>query len=80
MPLNFIRSSCLCKRQKKESEQWKYDIECAGIGSEGTFLIKVWSYEKMDRFPLSKLKRMPYTEFYSKVLQELKDALHKNPS
>lgn len=29
-----------------ETQNWRYDLECAGAGSDGTYLVKVWSYSK----------------------------------
>ncbi len=34
------------KKADKDTETWRYDIECAGTGSDGTYLVKVWSYSK----------------------------------
>lgn len=31
-------------KANRETEQFKYDIECAGNGVQGTYLVKVWSY------------------------------------
>lgn len=30
----------------KDTKAWRYDIECVGNGTEGTYLVKVWSYSK----------------------------------
>ena len=30
----------------KDTQQFRYDIECAGNGAPGTYLVKVWSYSK----------------------------------
>jgi len=32
------------RKADKETAQWRYQVECAGIGKEGTSMIKVWSY------------------------------------
>lgn len=34
------------KKANKDTDKWRYDIECAGTGQDGTFLVKVWSYSK----------------------------------
>lgn len=53
----FMSSSVNAKDDKKNAEQWKYDIECAGAGSEGTFLVKVWSYAKKPNIPTDEMKK-----------------------
>ncbi len=34
------------KKAQADTEAWKYEIECVGIGKPGTKVIKVWSYSK----------------------------------
>jgi hypothetical protein len=34
------------KKAQKDTEAWKYEIECVGIGKPGTKVVKVWSYSK----------------------------------
>ncbi len=34
------------KKADKETAQWRYEIEAAGVGTQGTYQIKVWSYSK----------------------------------
>jgi len=33
-------------KANKDTEQYRYEIECAGNGTQGTYLVKVWSYSK----------------------------------
>lgn len=33
-------------KAQKDTEQFHYDIECAGNGAPGTYLVKVWSYSR----------------------------------
>lgn len=47
----FLFAALLCcplsaqkAKANRETEQFKYDIECAGNGVQGTYLVKVWSY------------------------------------
>lgn len=42
---------------KSVADEWRYDIECAGAGSEGTYLVKVWSYAKKATIPTEIAKR-----------------------
>ncbi len=34
------------KKANKDTEAFRYEIECVGNGAQGTYLIKVWSYSK----------------------------------
>ncbi len=34
------------KKADKDTEQFRYEIECAGNGAQGTYLVKVYSYSK----------------------------------
>lgn len=34
------------KKANNDTQAWKYEIECVGIGKPGTKVIKVWSYSK----------------------------------
>ena len=34
------------KKAQQDTKNWKYEIECVGIGKPGTKVIKVWSYSK----------------------------------
>ncbi len=33
-------------QENKDTDKYRYDLECAGNGSAGTYLVKVWSYSK----------------------------------
>ena len=33
-------------KAKKDTEHYRYELECAGNGVQGTYLIKVWSYSR----------------------------------
>lgn len=37
------------RRANKLTDQWRYELECAGNGQQGTYLVKVWSYSKNQR-------------------------------
>lgn len=34
------------KKANRDTERFRYEIECAGNGVQGTYLVKVWSYSK----------------------------------
>ena len=45
----FILSSCAAARQaraNKDTNQFRYEIECAGNAIQGTYLVKVWTYSR----------------------------------
>ena len=48
-------------RQQKKADQatneWRYEIECAGIGAQGTYLVKVWSYSKKPKVAIEQAKK-----------------------
>ena len=47
--------------QKRKAEQdtknWRYEIEGIGEGKEGTYLVKVWSYNKKDKIAVEQAKK-----------------------
>ena len=45
------------KKADKDTKQWRYDIECAGVGKDGTYLIKVWSYSKRANVALEQAEK-----------------------
>lgn len=45
------------KKADQATEEWRYEIECAGIGTDGTYLIKVWSYSKKGSVAISQAKK-----------------------
>lgn len=42
---------------KDNDVSMRYDIECAGTGAEGTYLIKVWAYSKKNKVETNILKK-----------------------
>lgn len=45
------------KKADKATEEFRYEIECAGIGADGTYLIKVWSYSKKANVAIEQAKK-----------------------
>lgn len=41
----------------KATQEWRYEIECAGVGADGTYLIKVWSYSKKPNVAIEQAKK-----------------------
>ncbi len=53
-----VISNAQAKRKaNKDTEAWRYEIECVGIGTEGTYLIKVWSYSKKPKIAIEQAKK-----------------------
>ncbi len=46
--LGFIATAQPIQRNKAEvaTKEWRYELECAGVGTQGSYLVKVWSYSK----------------------------------
>jgi hypothetical protein len=45
------------KQADKATAEWRYEIECAGVGTDGTYLIKVWSYSKKPNIAITQAKK-----------------------
>lgn len=45
------------KKANKDTVEWRYEIECSGIGSDGTYLVKVWSYSKKPEVAILQAKK-----------------------
>lgn len=45
------------KKADKATEAFRYEIECAGTGTDGSYLIKVWSYSKKGNVALEQAKK-----------------------
>ena len=44
-------------QSNKNTQNWKYEIEAAGTGSQGSYLIKVWSYSKKPVLAIEQAKK-----------------------
>ncbi len=45
------------KKANNDTQAWKYEIECVGIGKPGTKVIKVWSYSKNAKVATGQAKK-----------------------
>lgn len=49
------------KRAKKKADEdtmeWRYEMECEGTGTEGTYLLKVWSFSKKPHVAAEQAKK-----------------------
>ncbi|WP_109434345.1 hypothetical protein [Aquimarina sp. AU119] len=41
------------KLANKDTQEWRYDVECEGIAKQGSKLVKVWSYSKNPKFAVA---------------------------
>ena len=56
------------KKANKDTENWRYEIEVVQTGTQGTYLIKVWSYSKKPAVAIEQAKKMLFTVLYLKDL------------
>lgn len=55
---NFLSYSQSNKKKANEdTESWRYEIEAVKTGTQGTYLIKVWSYSKKPELAIEQAKK-----------------------
>lgn len=45
------------RRADKETEQWRYELECVNQGMDGTYQIKIWSYSRKPHVAVEQAKK-----------------------
>lgn len=45
------------KKADNDTKEWRYELECVGTGTEGTYLVKVYSYSKKPNVALEQAKK-----------------------
>ncbi|MFD3393010.1 DUF6175 family protein [Aquirufa sp. OSTEICH-129V] len=45
------------RKADKDTENWRYEIEAVGVGTQGTYQIKVWSYSKVAETAIEQSKK-----------------------
>jgi hypothetical protein len=45
------------KKAEKDTEEWRYEIEAVQTGTQGSYLIKVWSYSKKPNIAIEQAKK-----------------------
>lgn len=45
------------KKADTDTNNWRYEIEAVGVGSQGSYLIKVWSYSKKPVVAIEQAKK-----------------------
>ena len=53
----FSQNKKAKKNADKETLFFRYEIECMGVGTAGTYLVKVWSYSKKPEVALEQAKK-----------------------
>lgn len=49
----FFVSSCgSASKLSKADKPWTYEVESVGVGNDGTYALRVWSYSKKPEIPL----------------------------
>jgi hypothetical protein len=61
MTLVFLIISIIGYAQKKEDKrtmEWRYEVECAGVAGDGSYLVKVYTFSKKSaNFPYEQAKK-----------------------
>lgn len=53
----FLTQQCAVMRADKDTEAWRYEIEPVGVGTQGTYIIKVWSYSSNQNVAIEQAKK-----------------------
>lgn len=73
------------KKAENDTKEWRYEIEPVQTGSQGTYLVKVWSYSKKPNVAIEQAKKnavhgIIFRGFATKDRVEGKEALARNPN
>ena len=55
--VSFTASAQAGKKADKDTENWRYEVECVSTGAAGSYLIKVWSYSKKPNVAMEQAKK-----------------------
>jgi len=57
--IQVVTFSQIIQRKKADiaTKEWRYELECVGVGSQGTYLVKVWSYSKSAKIAIEQAKK-----------------------
>lgn len=57
--LGFVNTSTAQSKKKADNDtrNWRYEIEAVGVGTQGSYLIKVWSYSKNKNVAIEQAKK-----------------------
>lgn len=45
------------KKADRDTDEFRYELQCAGVGQDGTYLVKVWSYSKRGNVAIEQAKK-----------------------
>lgn len=45
------------KKAEKDTKEWRYEVQAVKTGSQGTYLVKVWSYSKKPKIAIEQAKK-----------------------
>lgn len=57
---SFFSFQCMAQSKKKanqDTESWKYEIEAVKTGTQGSYLVKVWSYSQKPQVAIEQAKK-----------------------
>lgn len=57
MTVPYIIMAQSKRKADKETFEWRYEIEAVGVGAQGTYQIKVWSYSKNPETAIEQAKK-----------------------
>jgi len=55
--LQYLFLTFAQKKEDKRTMEWRYEVECAGVSPDGTYIIKVFTYSKKANFPYEQAKK-----------------------
>jgi len=55
--LTIVSNAQAKKKADKDTKNWRYEIECVSVGTQGTYLVKVWSYSKKPTVAIEQAKK-----------------------
>jgi hypothetical protein len=57
MGVSQISNAQARKKAEKDTQQWRYEIEVVQTGTQGTYLVKAWSYSKKPNVAIEQAKK-----------------------
>jgi ribosomal protein L21E len=55
--ISCLISGCATQKIEKETHQFRYELEAAGVGAQGTYQIKVWTYSTRVNLAIEQAKK-----------------------